>query len=205
MTAGRSYRTLPTEKRILRSILQKYPPTLHLNMQMEQIDSEETVAGHYYKLQPTKMDPLTFIQSKLLELRRKKSDIDPVTKDNSDKHLGMNKSSVGSKKQKQGSNPKNQIEIEPDSEINWTIDEAKICKIMWQEKLRENIIIPIGVRNTTLGLSSAIQLLIVQAESQQYLAFEFRNNYFTYGARPFRTKHSPIFLTTVMEQIMQHI
>ncbi|KAA6401433.1 MAG: hypothetical protein EZS28_003031 [Streblomastix strix] len=42
-------------------------------------------------------------------------------------------------------------------------------------------------------------------ESQPYLAFEFQNNYYTYRAMPFGTKHSPIYFATAMEPIMQQI
>ncbi|KAA6364883.1 MAG: hypothetical protein EZS28_039591 [Streblomastix strix] len=50
--------------------------------------------------------------------RRKKADVAPVTEDKSVKHSKGNKSSAGSKKQKQGFNSENQIEIEPDSKTN---------------------------------------------------------------------------------------
>ncbi|KAA6372115.1 MAG: putative reverse transcriptase [Streblomastix strix] len=58
---------------------------------------------------------------------------------------------------------------------------------------------------TSLGLSSAFHHLIVQTESQPYLAFEFQNNHYTYKAMPFGTKHSPIYFATAMEPIMQQI
>ncbi|KAA6393736.1 MAG: hypothetical protein EZS28_010739 [Streblomastix strix] len=54
----------------------------------------------------------------LQQERRKKAVIALVTQDKSAKHFKGNKTSVGSKKQKQGSNYENQIEIEPDYEIN---------------------------------------------------------------------------------------
>ncbi|KAA6368721.1 MAG: hypothetical protein EZS28_035753, partial [Streblomastix strix] len=50
--------------------------------------------------------------------QRKKADVAPVTVDKSAKHSKGNKTSVGSKKQKQGFNSDNQIEIEPDSETD---------------------------------------------------------------------------------------
>ncbi|KAA6388234.1 MAG: hypothetical protein EZS28_016242 [Streblomastix strix] len=50
--------------------------------------------------------------------QRKKADVAPVTVDKSAKHSKGNKTSVGSKKQKQGINSDNQIEIEPDSETD---------------------------------------------------------------------------------------
>ncbi|KAA6366743.1 MAG: hypothetical protein EZS28_037732, partial [Streblomastix strix] len=50
--------------------------------------------------------------------QRKKADIAPVTEDKSAKHSKGNKTSAGSKKQKQGFKSQNQIEIEPDSETN---------------------------------------------------------------------------------------
>ncbi|KAA6377866.1 MAG: hypothetical protein EZS28_026608 [Streblomastix strix] len=50
--------------------------------------------------------------------QRKKADIAQVTVDKSAKHSKGNKTSVGSKKQKQGFNSDNQIEIEPDSETD---------------------------------------------------------------------------------------
>ncbi|KAA6387097.1 MAG: putative reverse transcriptase [Streblomastix strix] len=62
-----------------------------------------------------------------------------------------------------------------------------------------------GDWGTQLDLSLAFHHLIVQTESQPYLAFEFQNNYYTYRAIPFGTKHSPIYLATAMEQIMQQI
>ncbi|KAA6361763.1 MAG: hypothetical protein EZS28_042710 [Streblomastix strix] len=55
------------------------------------------------------------------------------------------------------------------------------------------------------ALSFAIHHLIVQTESQLYSAFEFQDNYYTYRAMPFGTKHSPIYFATAMEQIMQQI
>ncbi|KAA6323043.1 MAG: hypothetical protein EZS28_054359, partial [Streblomastix strix] len=58
---------------------------------------------------------------------------------------------------------------------------------------------------TSLDLTSAFHHLIVQAESQPYLAFEFQNNHYTYRAMPFGTKHSPIYFATAMEPIMQQI
>ncbi|KAA6371514.1 MAG: hypothetical protein EZS28_032958 [Streblomastix strix] len=69
MTAGRSYKPLSTEKRIPRSISQKYPPTLHLTMQTDQMDLEETVAGRRYRQQPTKMDIKTIRQSITLVMK----------------------------------------------------------------------------------------------------------------------------------------
>ncbi|KAA6352180.1 MAG: hypothetical protein EZS28_051817, partial [Streblomastix strix] len=65
-------------------------------------------------------------------------------------------------------------------------------------------IIRLGDWSTSLGLSSAIHHLIVQAESEPYLAFEFQNHY-TYRAMPFGTKHSPIYITTETEPIIQQI
>ncbi|KAA6393983.1 MAG: hypothetical protein EZS28_010497 [Streblomastix strix] len=50
--------------------------------------------------------------------RRKKADVTQVTEDKSAKHSKGNKTSIGPKKQKQGFNSDNQIEIEPDSETN---------------------------------------------------------------------------------------
>ncbi|KAA6397070.1 MAG: hypothetical protein EZS28_007409, partial [Streblomastix strix] len=47
--------------------------------------------------------------------------------------------------------------------------------------------------------------LIVQAESQPYLAFEFQNNHYTYRTMQFGTKHSPIYFATAIEPIMQQI
>ncbi|KAA6356175.1 MAG: hypothetical protein EZS28_048298 [Streblomastix strix] len=46
-------------------------------------------------------------------------------------------------------------------------------------------IISLGDCGTSLDLSSAFHHLIVQTESQQYLAFEFQNNHYTYRAMPF--------------------
>ncbi|KAA6335510.1 MAG: putative Pro-Pol polyprotein, partial [Streblomastix strix] len=62
-----------------------------------------------------------------------------------------------------------------------------------------------GDWGTSLDLTSAFHHLIVQAESQPYLAFEFQNNHYTYRAMPFGTKHSPIYFATAMEPIMQQI
>ncbi|KAA6385493.1 MAG: hypothetical protein EZS28_018981 [Streblomastix strix] len=59
-----------------------------------------------------------------------------------------------------------------------------------------------GDRCTSLDLTSAFHHLIVHAESQPYLAFEFQNNHYTYRAMPFGTKHSPIYFTTAIEPIM---
>ncbi|KAA6387809.1 MAG: hypothetical protein EZS28_016667 [Streblomastix strix] len=49
---------------------------------------------------------------------RKKADVALVTEDKSVKRSKGNKTSAGSKKQKQGFNSENQIEIEPDSETD---------------------------------------------------------------------------------------
>lgn len=59
-----------------------------------------------------------------------------------------------------------------------------------------------GDWGTSLDLSSAFHHLIVQTESQPYLAFEFQGNYYTYRAMPFGAKHSPIYFATAMEPIM---
>ncbi|KAA6366510.1 MAG: hypothetical protein EZS28_037964, partial [Streblomastix strix] len=69
VTAGRNYRPLSTEKRIPRSISQKYPPTFHLTMQTDQMDSEGTVAGRSYRQQPTKTDAKTIKQSITLAMK----------------------------------------------------------------------------------------------------------------------------------------
>ncbi|KAA6374405.1 MAG: hypothetical protein EZS28_030067 [Streblomastix strix] len=50
--------------------------------------------------------------------QRKKADVAPVTEDKSVKHSKGHKTSAGSKKQKQGFNSDNQIEIEPHSETD---------------------------------------------------------------------------------------
>ncbi|KAA6393997.1 MAG: hypothetical protein EZS28_010476 [Streblomastix strix] len=63
----------------------------------------------------------------------------------------------------------------------------------------------LGDWGTSLDISPAFHHLIVQTESQPYLAFEFQNNHYTYRAIPFGTKHSPIFFATAMEPIMQQI
>ncbi|KAA6399694.1 MAG: hypothetical protein EZS28_004781 [Streblomastix strix] len=57
----------------------------------------------------------------------KRADVVPVTEYMSVKHFKGNKTSPGSKKQKQGFNSENQIEIEPDSETDQTdqLDRAK--------------------------------------------------------------------------------
>ncbi|KAA6395241.1 MAG: hypothetical protein EZS28_009232 [Streblomastix strix] len=166
ITAGRSYMPLSTEKRIPRSISQKYPPTFHLTMQMDQIDSEEMVAGRSCQpplittppelgqakgkvvvpkqsIQPTNDHdiksktglPKLALDKSLgipearanfdtpnlftpLQEQRKRADVALITEDKSVKRSQGNKISVGSKKQKQGSNSENLIEIEPDSETN---------------------------------------------------------------------------------------
>ncbi|KAA6361972.1 MAG: hypothetical protein EZS28_042502 [Streblomastix strix] len=53
-----------------------------------------------------------------LKEQRKKADVAPVTEDKFVKHSKGNKTSAGSKKQKQGFNYESQIEIEPDSETD---------------------------------------------------------------------------------------
>ncbi|KAA6352755.1 MAG: hypothetical protein EZS28_051718, partial [Streblomastix strix] len=68
-----------------------------------------------------------------------------------------------------------------------------------------NQTIRLEVWSTSLDLSSAFHYLIVQTESQQYLAFEFQNNYYTCRAMPLETKHSPIHFATAVEPIMQQI
>ncbi|KAA6367346.1 MAG: putative Transposon Ty3-G Gag-Pol polyprotein [Streblomastix strix] len=65
--------------------------------------------------------------------------------------------------------------------------------------------IRLGDWSTSLDLTSAFHPLIIQTESQPYLAFEFQNNHYTYRAMPFETKHSPIYFATSMESIMQQI
>ncbi|KAA6376528.1 MAG: hypothetical protein EZS28_027943 [Streblomastix strix] len=45
----------------------------------------------------------------------------------------------------------------------------------------------------------------VQTELQPYVAFKFQNNYYTYRAIPFGTKHTTIYFTTAMERIMHQI
>ncbi|KAA6367948.1 MAG: putative reverse transcriptase [Streblomastix strix] len=65
--------------------------------------------------------------------------------------------------------------------------------------------IRLGVWGTSLDLFSAFHHQIVQIEPQLYLAFEFQNNHYTYRAKPFGTKHSPIYFATAMELILQQI
>ncbi|KAA6379510.1 MAG: hypothetical protein EZS28_024963 [Streblomastix strix] len=139
-----------------------------------------------------------------------------------------------------------------------TVKKAKECKIMLEEELKENSIIPIKKeqikwynttfmikkangkwrkilnaktlnrqtadfhfmmhdanevkqtirledQSTSLDLSSAFHHIIVQTESQPYLALEFQNNNYTYRAMPFGTNHFPIYFVTTMEPIMQQI
>ncbi|KAA6359298.1 MAG: hypothetical protein EZS28_045174, partial [Streblomastix strix] len=62
-----------------------------------------------------------------------------------------------------------------------------------------------GDWGTSLDISSAFHHLIIQAESQPYLAFEFQNNHYTYRTMPFGTKHLPIYFATAIEPIMQQI
>ncbi|KAA6381947.1 MAG: hypothetical protein EZS28_022528 [Streblomastix strix] len=97
ITAGRSFRSLSTEKRIPKSISQKYPPTLHFTLQTKQMYSEETVAGRIYRQQPTKMDSQTIKQSitlamkaitskrMIIEPEDNKTIKDPTTKQNMNK------------------------------------------------------------------------------------------------------------------------
>ncbi|KAA6388043.1 MAG: hypothetical protein EZS28_016432 [Streblomastix strix] len=59
--------------------------------------------------------------------------------------------------------------------------------------------------DTSLALSFAFLHLIVQIESQSYLAFEFKNNHFAYRAMPFGIIHSPIYFATAIQPIMQQI
>ncbi|KAA6374780.1 MAG: hypothetical protein EZS28_029694 [Streblomastix strix] len=59
--------------------------------------------------------------------------------------------------------------------------------------------------STSLDLSSAFHHIIIQAESQPYLKLELKNNYYTYRAIPFGTKHSPIYFTTAMKPLIQQI
>ncbi|KAA6359693.1 MAG: putative Transposon Ty3-G Gag-Pol polyprotein [Streblomastix strix] len=139
-----------------------------------------------------------------------------------------------------------------------TEEEAREYKVMLEEELKENIVIPIGKKQnkwynptfmiqkanrkwrkildaktlnkqiadfhfkmhdlnevkqiirlgdwgTSLDFSSAFHHLIIQTESQPYLAFKFQNNYYSYRAVPFGTKRSPIYFATAMEPIMQQI
>ncbi|KAA6394062.1 MAG: hypothetical protein EZS28_010408 [Streblomastix strix] len=65
--------------------------------------------------------------------------------------------------------------------------------------------IRLGDWSTSLDHSSAFHHLIVQTESQPYLAFEFQNSHYTYRAIPFGTKHSSIYFATAIELIMQQI
>ncbi|KAA6363503.1 MAG: hypothetical protein EZS28_040969, partial [Streblomastix strix] len=95
--AGRIYRPLSTEKRILISISQKHSPTLHLTLQTDQMDSEETVAGRSYRQHPTKIVTQTIKQSITLAMKTIKSKLmiiepevnktikDPTTKPNMNK------------------------------------------------------------------------------------------------------------------------
>ncbi|KAA6368913.1 MAG: hypothetical protein EZS28_035559, partial [Streblomastix strix] len=62
-----------------------------------------------------------------------------------------------------------------------------------------------GDWSSSLDLRFAIYHLIVQTESQPYLSFEFQNNYYTYRAMPFGTKHSPLYFAAAMEPITQQI
>ncbi|KAA6393643.1 MAG: hypothetical protein EZS28_010829 [Streblomastix strix] len=190
MTAGLNSGTLSTEKRIPRSISQKFLQTLNFTMKTNQGDSEETIAGRSYRDQITSYNTFRsrtrkskyFIIQMLATLnhhtyrirlrqekitvpiqkiqttndhetrnktglpmsvpnksfrnseagadsdssnyftpqqkRRKKADLATVTEDKSAKRSKGNKSSVASKKLKQGSNSENKIEIEPDSETD---------------------------------------------------------------------------------------
>ncbi|KAA6386052.1 MAG: hypothetical protein EZS28_018418, partial [Streblomastix strix] len=76
-------------------------------------------------------------------------------------------------------------------------------KILDSNELQQTI--RLGDWGTSLDLSSAFHHLIVQIESQPYLAFEFQNNYYTYSAIPFGTKCSPIHLTIAIEPVKQQI
>ncbi|KAA6374798.1 MAG: hypothetical protein EZS28_029674, partial [Streblomastix strix] len=65
--------------------------------------------------------------------------------------------------------------------------------------------IRLGDSGTSLDHSSAVRRLIVQKESQPYLAIEFQNYYYTYRVMLFGTKHSPIYFATAMELIIREI
>ncbi|KAA6351526.1 MAG: hypothetical protein EZS28_051839 [Streblomastix strix] len=65
--------------------------------------------------------------------------------------------------------------------------------------------IKLGDWSASLDLYFAFHHLIVQTESQSYLAFEFRSNHYTYRAVPIGTKHSSVHFATTMEPIMQQI
>ncbi|KAA6357958.1 MAG: hypothetical protein EZS28_046516 [Streblomastix strix] len=65
--------------------------------------------------------------------------------------------------------------------------------------------IGLGDWGTSLDLSSEFHHLVIQTESQPYLAFEFQNNHYKHRAMPFETKHSPIYFATAIELIMQQI
>ncbi|KAA6364246.1 MAG: hypothetical protein EZS28_040225, partial [Streblomastix strix] len=54
----------------------------------------------------------------LQQERRKKADVAPITENKSVKRSKGNKTNAGSKKQKQGFNSENQIQIEPDSDTD---------------------------------------------------------------------------------------
>ncbi|KAA6392170.1 MAG: hypothetical protein EZS28_012305 [Streblomastix strix] len=63
--------------------------------------------------------------------------------------------------------------------------------------------IKLGDYGTSQNLFSAFHHLIVQTESQSYLVFELHNNNYTYRIMPFRTKHSLIYISTIIEPIVQ--
>ncbi|KAA6377326.1 MAG: putative Transposon Ty3-I Gag-Pol polyprotein [Streblomastix strix] len=115
-----------------------------------------------------------------------------------------------------------------------TEEQTRQYKIMFEEELKENIVISIKKRINQMvqpnihdkeskremekdtGCESVEQIdsihplqdaqfELVQTESQPYLAFEFQNNQYTYRAIPFGTKHSPIYFATAMGPIMQQI
>ncbi|KAA6353793.1 MAG: hypothetical protein EZS28_050680, partial [Streblomastix strix] len=76
---------------------------------------------------------------------------------------------------------------------------------MMHDSNQVKLIIRLGDWGTSLDLLSSFHHLIVQIQLQPYLAFEFKNNHYTYRAMPFGTKHSPIYFATAMEPIMQQI
>ncbi|KAA6403507.1 MAG: hypothetical protein EZS28_000972 [Streblomastix strix] len=87
-----------------------------------------------------------------------------------------------------------------------TVEEARENKIMLEEELKENIVIPIRKKqikwyNPTFMIMKAK----VQSESQPYLTFEFQNNHYTYRTIPFGTKSSPIYFVKAMETIIQQV
>ncbi|KAA6340254.1 MAG: hypothetical protein EZS28_052545, partial [Streblomastix strix] len=103
--------------------------------------------------------------------RRKKADAALVTDGKPAILYKGNTTSAGSQKLKQRSNYKNQIGIEPDSEIDQpeqTEEDAKEYKIMLEDELKENIVIPIRKEQNKL-YNPTFMIMKVNEEQRKIL------------------------------------